>query len=261
MGTITKALELLNYFSISTPEIGLTDFVKRSGRDKATVHRHLAELMENGFLEQHPVTRAYRLGPAILRLASVREATQPVRRVVIPIVEKLADEVGELMHMSLLEGDHLSPICHADPQRHGIQVHFDESELLPLHATSSGLALLAFSEESFVKKALSKKLRAHTEHTITDSEAIKAQLGEVRDSGFGLVAQGFDYDVTSQAVPVFGPEGTAIGAIGIAVPNARFTDEKSAEIRKVLLKAFQQVHRSLGGVVPTRCADLWGDDA
>ena len=73
MGTITKALELLNLFSRTKPEIGLMEFARLSGRDKATVHRHLTELEENGFVEQHPQTRAYRLGPAILRLTAVRE--------------------------------------------------------------------------------------------------------------------------------------------------------------------------------------------
>ncbi len=260
MGTITKALELLNYFSISTPEIGLAEFVKRSGRDKATVHRHLTELAENGFLEQHPTTRAYRLGPAILRLTSVREATHPMRRVVMPIVEKLSEEVGELMHMSLFERDHLSPVCHADPRRHGIQVHFDEAELLPLHATSSGMAYLAFADGTLVRKVLSRKLKAYTKHTVTEPDQIRRQIENARASGFGLVAQGFDYDVTSQAVPVFGPDGNAIGAIAVAVPNVRFTTEKSLEIRKTLLRAFQQINHSIGGVVPSQYAQLWSDD-
>ena len=103
MGTITKALELLNFFSRSRPEIGLGEFVRLSGRDKATVHRHLVELEANGFLDQHPDTRAYRLGPALLRLSGVREITHPVRSVLRPIVTQMADDLGELVHVSLIQ--------------------------------------------------------------------------------------------------------------------------------------------------------------
>jgi len=79
MGTISKALDLLGHFSSTRSQIGLTEFVTLTRRDKATVHRHLSELEQNGFLEQHPQTRAYRLGPALLRLAAVREAAFPMR--------------------------------------------------------------------------------------------------------------------------------------------------------------------------------------
>ena len=104
MGTVTKALELLDHFSALRSEIGLGDFVRLTGRDKATVHRHLAELEQNGFLEQDAVSRAYRIGPALLRLAAVREAAFPVRRLLRPIVTDLAEAVGELAHATLLQG-------------------------------------------------------------------------------------------------------------------------------------------------------------
>ena len=64
MGTITKALTLLNLFSANRTEMGLAEIVRLSGRDKATVHRHLVELQENGFLEQHPVTFSCRRASA-----------------------------------------------------------------------------------------------------------------------------------------------------------------------------------------------------
>ena len=127
MGTITKALKLLTHFSSDRGEIGLASFVRLSGGDKATVRRHLVELEQNGFLEQHPETRSYRLGPALLRLASVREKHFPIRAGITPIVDKMAAELGELVHASLLQGGVMSPVYHFDPLRHGLRVIFDEN--------------------------------------------------------------------------------------------------------------------------------------
>ncbi|MBA83442.1 MAG: IclR family transcriptional regulator [Rhodobacteraceae bacterium] len=259
MGTITKALELMNFFSRHKPEIGLTDFVRLAGRDKATVHRHLTELLENGYLEQHPQTRAYRLGPAILRLSGVREATHPVRSVLRPIVTQIAQSVGELTHVSLLQGQTLSPVYHADPQVHATQVAFDEAETLPLHATASGIATLAYSDASFVSEILSQDLRDITGQTITDPQAIRDLLHQTRQNGFSALGKAFDLEVTSVAAPLFGPEGNVIGAVSIAIPNLRESPEKQTEICQHLAHAQAWITGSLGGVSPPMYRNIRSD--
>lgn len=250
MGTITKALEMLNFFSKTTPEIGLSHFVRLSGREKATVHRHLAELERNGFLEKNPLTSAYRLGPSILRLSSVREATHPVRSLLRPIITQLANDVGELAHVSLLQGDQLSPIFHFDPQCHGTQVHFDEAEMLPMHATSSGIAILANSEPEFINRLLSTPLRAFTDKTVTDPNELRAILDSTRETGIGKFEQAFDSEVTSQGAALFDAAGKPIGAVSVSVPAVRATADKISSIRPILAAAAVSATRSLGGSYP-----------
>lgn len=250
MGTITKALEMLGLFSRTSPEIGLSEFVRLSGREKATVHRHLVELEQNGFLEKNPLTRAYRLGPAILRLSSVREATHPVRSLLRPIVTQLANDTGELAHVSLLQGDQLSPVFHYDPQCHGTQVHFDEAEMLPLHATSSGISILAFSEPEFVERMLSASLHAYTDQTLTAPDQLRAVLDHTRKTGIGNVTQAFDSEVTSQGVALFDGSGQPIGAVSVSVPSVRASNDKIESIRPILAAAAVSATRSLGGAYP-----------
>ncbi len=248
MGTISKALELLGFFSTTKGEIGLSEFVRLAKRDKATVHRHLSELEENGYLEQHPVSRAYRLGPALLRLASVREATFPTRLLLAPIVVELSETVGELAHASLLQGDVLTPVFHADPRLHGTQVHFDPAEVLPLHATSSGIAVLAFSSPALLQRVLNRPLTLHTSKTVTQSEHLRALVEEVRETGLAAKAGTFDEDVGSQAVPLFGDGGRVIGALAVAEPLSRFKPERQQEIAMQLKSAARHASLSLGAL-------------
>jgi DNA-binding IclR family transcriptional regulator len=261
MGTITKALSLLNHFSASRSEIGLTEFRNLSGQDKATVHRHLSELTANGFLEQNPGTKGYRLGPAILRLAAVRERLFPARRLVAPLVEKLAGELGELVHVSLREGDHLSPLYHFDALIHGTRVYFDEAELLPLHATASGLAMLAFGPADLLPKLLKTKLKPSTGYTITDTELLKQAVEQVRNHGIAFVDQGFEEHVSSFASPVFGDLPEAVGTIAVAAPTVRMTEELKAKIRSALPLAATEVTEKLGGVVPVDLRRIWRNAA
>ncbi|WP_172291923.1 IclR family transcriptional regulator [Pseudoruegeria sp. HB172150] len=257
MGTISKALELLNYFSRTRPAIGLGEFVRLSGRDKATVHRHLVELHENGFLEQNPESRAYRLGPAILRLSGVREATYPVRSVLRPVVTRMAEAVGELVHASVLQGELLSPAFHSDPLGHGTQVHFDEGEMLPLHATSSGLAVLAFAPDGFREAVLRAPLPAITAQTVTDAGALRGLLDEVRHTGIARLDRAFDQEVASQGAPVFGPAGEVVGAISIAIPAVRSTTEKMDAALPALRQGIVEATRALGGNLPKEHAGKW----
>ena len=252
MGTITKALDLLTHFSPGRGEIGLTEFVRLTGRDKATVHRHLTELEQNGFLEQHPATRAYRLGPALLRLAAVREAAFPMRALLRPIVTELSEAVGELAHASLLQGDVLSSLFHADPQLHGTQVHFDPSEILPLHATSSGVAVLAFGDADLRQRVLSRPLPPFTARTVTDPETLRTMIEQTRATGLSRLEGSFDREVTSQGAPLFGDGGRVVGALSVAVPALRATPERMDDIARHLHVVARDASLSLGA----RQADL-----
>ena len=257
MGTITKALNLLNYFSAEHIGIGLTQFVKLTGSDKATVHRHLVELEQNGFLEQDPVTRAYQLGPAILRLSAVRETTRPLRATVRPIIRSCADEIGELMHFSVLQGKRLSGVYFYDPKVHGTRVSFDGSGLYPLHATASGQAFLAYADKAFVDEYLSTDLTKFNELTVTDPAELRKIIQGIYQKGHSSSRGAYDSEVASHAVPVFGTGGRLIGALSLAIPVSRYSEDIVPDIVSALHRGTVQITNSIGGSFPPELAGKW----
>lgn len=261
MGTITKALNLLSYFSVGRPEIGLADFKKLSGRDKATVYRHLSELEANGFLEQDPKTKNYRLGPTVLRLANVRERTFPARQAVAPVVDALSESLGELVHVALLQGNVMSPLYHADIGAHATRVNFDEAEPLPLHATASGIAMLAFGPGDLIESLLKTPLKRYTDKTITNPDKIRRLVAEASTSGVSESQEGFEADVCSFAVPIFDGDHCAIGTLAVAMPRARFARHNRERIIGALGQGGHAVTHELGGCVPADVERLWRDAA
>ncbi len=250
MGTTSKALSLLDLFSRSTAVIGLSDLARMSGLNKATTHRLLGELAAHGMVEQIGPGREYRLGPAFLRLAALREHEVPMREIADRILHDLAEITGETAHMSLLQGDVLAAISYVYGTAHGTLVRMEDAEILSLHATSSGLAVLAFSPPAFVDATLAKPLVARTDQTETDPKVIRALLPAIRRTGIAESVGGFEADVHSHAAPVFNANSDCIGAVAIAAPVARMTPDLAALIRRELAEKVPQLTRTLGGFPP-----------
>ncbi len=253
VGTTSKALRLLDEFSVERPEIGLSELHRRVGRDKATVHRHLTELETAGFVEQDPQTRAYRLGPVVLRLATIRETCFPLREAVAPAIEAAAADLGELVHFSLVQGVSLTPVYHADPHVHGTAVNFDPGALLPLHGTASGLAALAFGPEELRTAIFANDLKAHTSRTPVTPEKLERVISETRARGYASADRMFDPEVVSVALPLFGPDGLATGAVAAAFPAGRAQEAKLETARNRLVPLAKSVSEAIGGtLVPNR---------
>ena len=247
--TVHKALSLLNLFSESVPELGLSEVARAAGLDKATAYRLLNTLEARGFLEQHPQTKLYRLGPAVLHLARIREATFPVSAIVLPVLETLAAATGETAHLSLFAGGALAPIGVVESPK-ASRVSLSAAETLPLHATASGIAFLAFAPDELISKLPKGGFKAYTEHTITGRDAIARMVEVARRSGFATADQSYEDEVYGIAAPTFGPGEMANGAIAVATPSHRMTRELRALIIRAVMDAAIEVSRKLGNEPP-----------
>lgn len=250
MGTVAKALSLLTLFNHTRSEIGLSDFTRLSGINKATTHRLLKELQAQGFVEQVGTERAYRLGPEILHLSSLREAAVPLLSVAREMLTRLCAATGETAHMSQVRGDQLNTLTYAYGARHGTQVRMEDAEVLSFHATSSGLAVLGYSQPEFIDDILSRPLKALTCETRTNPAQIHADLAQVRETGLAESVGGFEVDVHSLAVPVFGPDAQPIGALAVAVPASRMTGTLKTLIQTELRQCARDLTQRTGGFFP-----------
>jgi DNA-binding IclR family transcriptional regulator len=250
MGTVSKALSLLTYFSRSRTEIGLTDMVKLSGINKATVHRLLSELVQHGIIEQTAEKRHYRLGPALTILGSLREAAVPIREISKGILKRISELTGETAHLSLLRNELLHVVSFAYSSRHGSRVTMEDVTQITFHSTSSGLAVLSFSSQDFLKKVLSKPLEKHTSLTEINLKKIEKKLLSFRRNYLAESISGFELDVHSQACPIFDSSRRCIGAVAIAAPVSRMGTSSINVITSALRKAAVELTNSIGGVFP-----------
>lgn len=255
MSTIEKAMELLNFFTVGRPEIGLSEFKRLTGRDKATTFRHLSALVSVGLLEKNALTQKYRIGPAVLRLAHQREVSMPRRAGVRLVLPELAEATGETAHASVLEGDQLFTLAHHESSAHSTRVVMHDP-VLPLHATGSGIAVLAFAGDDLVRSALAS-MRRYTQYTLTDEAALQRALDFARSQGFGASRDAFEDGVHGIAAPLFAAGGAVAGAVAVATVSSRMNSDLERKIRSELALAARRISTSWGGSVPVELDRIW----
>ncbi|HJP21420.1 MAG TPA: IclR family transcriptional regulator [Alphaproteobacteria bacterium] len=249
LGTVDKALKLLDFFSELYPAIGLSEMARLAGYDKATTRRLLLALERSGMVEQLLESRKYRLGVAPLRLARVRDATYPVADIVQPVLRRLVEETGETAHFSLASGGALATVGLEESPR-ASRVSLERGEVLPLHATASGIAYLAFSPAAVVEAVLAGPRQRHTEQTVTEPARLRDALAHVRHEGLCRSDHGYETEVAGVAAPVFDASGQAQGAVAVATPSFRMTAETEARIRISVRRAAVDLTRAFGAMPP-----------
>lgn len=244
-----KALSLLEFFSERRPWIGLSEFSKLSGYNKATTLRMLKALESKGFIEQDETNRSYGLGTAFLRYAQLREAVFPLTQAVMVLLQELGEATGEMAHASLMTGDALATIGSVQ-STHSNRVFIEAGEALPLHATASGLVYLAFSSEETINQALSGKLSVHGENTLTDPAAVRALMQQIREQGYAIMTGSYENGVTGIAAPCFDAKSRACGAIAVAMPAIRASEDAKHHAVKHLRHAASKFTQLRGGTMP-----------
>lgn len=247
--TVDKALNLLSHFSADTPEFGLSDLARVSGLDKATVLRILNSFAAHGFIEQDQDSKKFRLGPAVLHLARVRENTVPLISIIRPVLDSLAEKTGETAHASLPDGNALVTLAIAVPYR-STRVFVDPAQRLPFHATASGVVFLASAEPQLSARILSAiKLSRHTDLTATSMAEVKAKIETARRSGFAFADRTFETDTAGVAAAFTDSSGFARGTIAVAAVAARNDAQSLSAISLDVRNAAKEVSRLLGGPV------------
>ena len=249
MKTIDKAMTLLGLFTTETPEFRLADSARTADMHKVTALRVLNSLVVGGLLEQHPETKKYRLGTAILRLARIRETAFPMISVLQPILDALAESTGESAHAALASDAGLTTIALSEPNR-ATRVWVDPTQVLPFHATASGAAYLAHLPEAEAESLL-RRLPAprYTEETLS-AEALRNRMALARQQGYARSFGGLEIDVASFAAPVFDWHGKVILTVAVACVRSRVDAAREPALISSVLEAARAATRAFGGKAP-----------
>ncbi|GER22838.1 IclR family transcriptional regulator [Zafaria cholistanensis] len=214
---LSRAVRIVEAFGPGDTALSITEIARRSGLHIATASRLVEELCGFGWL-QRDEDRKVRIGVRMWEVASRASPTLSLREAAMPVMEDLHAIVGQHTQLGVMEGDEVLFVERLTAP--GAVINFTRiAGRQPLHASSSGLLLLAYAPPALQERMIASPLEAYTEKTIVSSSQLRSALAEVRRQGYAFLAGHIHSAATGIAVPVRDPAGKVIAALAVIVPN------------------------------------------
>lgn len=227
--TLDRAFSILEIIALRPDGVGVTAIANELELAKSTISRLLAT-MESWHVVERTATNHFRVGPALARWVGYQPFTSTLSALARPVLQNIADKVGEAVAICVLEGFQVLYLDHVQSHQ-DILVRDWTGELLPLHVTSAGKIMLAYASPELVDKFLERPLQAFTEKTIIDPLLFRKELEQVRQIGYAMTNEEFGVDIIGFAVPIFNRQGDVVAALNLYGPKFRLNSAaKEAQI-------------------------------
>ncbi len=243
---VAKALNILECFTVSQPELSLKQLSEKTGLYKSRILRLCGTLMAYGFLIRLEGS-LYKLGPKLMMLGKVYENTNPLISVARPVLRELASLTGESVKLFVIEGT--KRICLVrekgpNPLRYVVS----EGESFELYAGAGGKVLLAYAPEEFRDRVLNQTLKKLTPTTIVERDRLDKDFETIRRQGYSITRGELFSEIAGISTPVFDHNNSVCASMTIAGPKQRFTEDRCREMLKSLLSSAQKLSFLLGNV-------------
>ncbi len=217
--SFARGLAVIRSFDARAPQQTLTEVAQRTGLTRAGARRILLTLEGLGYVRAQG--RQFCLTPRILDLGFAYLSSLPLWNLAEPVMEKLVEELKESCSAAVLDGAEIVYVLRV-PTHKIMSINLGIGSRLPAACTSMGRTLLAELDAASVDALLREHPpAAHTERTITDPAALKAELARVHRQGWCVVDQELEEGLVSLSVPIRDRAGRAIAAMNVSGQAAR----------------------------------------
>jgi IclR family acetate operon transcriptional repressor len=243
---LMRGLELLSCFQPTTPELSLTDCAERANLDKATAYRLLSCLTEAGFLHRDPERGLYRVGPALLPIASAFHEGDALSAIADAHVRRLAAETGQTATLSVRDGATTVNILVAYSDRPLRRLSYP-GERFAIHAASVGKAIAAHLHPAELEPLLGDgELPRFTARTLVSAAAVRAELEKVRAQGYALDDEEAIDGVRCVGAVVRDYRARPVAAVSVAGAAGEFVGEALDRYAAAVMRAAAAISAHLG---------------
>ena len=207
-------MEILSCFDPNHSALTLTQISQLTKLPMSTCHRIVGTLEEGGFLNKGS-DRKFRVGTKLWTIAQHAPLSERLRESALPTLARLYEETGENVTLAVLDRGQALYVDRLVGER-SIPTISRAGGHLPLHTTGVGKVLLAYQPEKAIEQYLSRPLPKPTPQSITNPDALRKDLAEVRKNGYSITRQEMTRGSGSIAVPIM-RSGRCVAAVGVIV--------------------------------------------
>lgn len=219
----------------------LRELAEELGVPRSSMYALLQTLIDHGWVRTDATGSLYGIGIHALLAGTSYLDTDPRVRAARPYLDEASEALGETIHLARLDGADIVYLATRESHAY-LRTISRVGRRLPAHASALGKALLA--EQAADGALPDGPLPALTENTLTDREALAADLARVRARGYatereegvtGIAGFGFALRYDSPATD----------AISASVPVARLTEEHERRIVTVMTEVRAKIEAAM----------------
>lgn len=248
-----RVLAVLGAFGPGHRTLSLSEIARRAGLTLPTAHRLIRELVRWGGLERDADGR-YSVGLRLLELAALAPRGLQLREAAFPYLDNLHEATRGNVHLGVRDG---LEVVYVEALRARMRkpVSSRVGDRWPMHATGTGLVLLAHADRDLQAEVLSAPLERFTPLTVTDPAELRRRLARIRQTGVAVARGQITVDDLVVAVPVTGMDGQVTAAISVVVETDR---ARPRALARILLETARSLSRTLAGRgLPGDSGDAW----
>jgi IclR family pca regulon transcriptional regulator len=241
---LARGLTVIRAFGPERPRMTLADIAKRVTLPRATVRRSLITLETLGYGESDG--RNFSISPKVLALGNSYLTCSPLARTIQPMLERLAETIGESCWASILDDDDVLLVAGAKSNRMlsaGLRV----GSRLPAFCSAFGRVMLAGQRDDQIDAYLARLVpRMYTSRTVVDMSATRRSIQDARANGYALADGEVELGLCSLAVPITNMHGQTVAAVNTTAASGRV---RSSEMVERFLGPLRQVAEDIRPVL------------
>ena len=236
INAVTRAFDIVDALR-ERRSAGVSELAEQLDVPKSTAHVYLQTLEDEGYLVNRGGT--YALSYRFLEVGGALRHDLSLFHAARQELDALSADTGEVVNLGIEERGRRVLLYTSEPS----QGMFDNSptgQYTRMHWTALGKALLAQLPDDRVNDVIDRLgLPPATENTITDRDALHAELETIRDQGYSVEREERREGITAVAVPLHhDDDDEPVSAVSISGPKRRIGDDS---IDEDLLKALRDV--------------------
>jgi DNA-binding IclR family transcriptional regulator len=250
LGTIARVVELLRVLAEGPDEMSIAGIADSLHLPRATTHRLLTLLREQGMVEHDSDSRRYRVGSEFFRVAALVSSKLSIESLARPIMRQLVAETDETSLLAVYRPhDHRMTFAASERADHALGYTIEMQRPLSIIWGASGrtiLAALPDEQVDVVLKVSGGELSPATNAPRPDARTLKAELEEIRRSGYATSLSQRIPHAYSVAAAFRNASGEAAGSISVTLPEMRRTDDTERRLIGPVVQAANQIANLLG---------------
>jgi DNA-binding IclR family transcriptional regulator len=242
---LIRGLSILSLFDVDHREWTIDEMAERTGLVRMTAYRMVRTLESMAFLVRDTATNRYRLGPATIAMRYVSDDHSGFVKVARPFLESLVHETGESVTLAVEVDGY--PVCvdiinTTRPFKRQTVPGRILGDITSVH----GKLFSAFKPQDYRETILARPISQRTPHTVTDRDAIVAELDQIAQENVGFDIEGVYLGTCAVGAPVRDQLGAVVATISVVMPTGRFGSTERALCTKAVKEAAAAFSAYLG---------------